>query len=74
MNKELVSEEHYINLLNEELKKHTLYKKGMKVVPAPEGARGRNITGYRLIGGDDWPIVLADTAHIISQKYGLKIN
>lgn len=74
MTKEVVSEERYIEVLNEELKKHEFYQQGMEVVAAPEGASGHNITGYTLKGEKYWPKVLADIAHKVNEKYEVKVS
>lgn len=71
---EVVSEDRYIELMNEELSKHELYRAGMEVVASPVGATGNDITGYSLRGGRFLPKVLADVAHIVSQSYDVKPN
>jgi hypothetical protein len=48
MEKITVTPEHYIDLLNEELKKHPDYSPDLEFVSFPEGARGKEITGYVL--------------------------
>ena len=70
----VVSEDRYIELLNQELRKHEFYRDGMKVIASPEGATGHNISGYFLTGGNYWPKVLADVAHIVSKAYEVKVT
>lgn len=74
MEKNIVSEEEYIGLLNEELRNHQLYQEGMEVIASPEGATGHEISGYSLRGGKDWPVVLADVAHKVSQSHVVKVK
>ena len=73
MAKKVVSEDEYIELLNQELRNHEFYQEGMVVVASPEGATGHNISGYSLKGGEYWPKVLADVAHIVSQECDVKV-
>ncbi len=74
MVKEVVSEDRYIELLNQELREHEYYQDGMEVIASPEGATGHDISGYSLRGGECWPKVLADVAHIVSQAYDVKVT
>ena len=46
-----VTEEEYIQLLNEELPKQDQYEEGMTFVAYPEGAAGREIRGISKVGG-----------------------
>ena len=46
--KRKVTPERYIELLNEELRRHPETKPEMVFVAVPAGARGRQITGYEL--------------------------
>lgn len=69
-----ISEEEYISQLNIELRKDDFYQEGMEVVAAPEGARGRNITGYTLKGGKNWPLLLATAASKVEKKYRLRTD
>ena len=45
--KELVTPEHYITLLNHELRRHPCFKEDMEFVPVYAG-NGHRITGYTL--------------------------
>ncbi|MBW2621989.1 MAG: hypothetical protein JRD68_03720 [Deltaproteobacteria bacterium] len=73
MVKTIVTRHRFIELMNEELKKHFKYEPGMKIVPVPEGGSGTHIGGYEMEGGSQpWPGVASDVFYKIDKEYTVK--
>lgn len=46
MGKNVINEDEFITICNDELKKHEFYEKGMEIVPSPEGSKESSMSGY----------------------------
>ena len=64
-----VTEEEYIQLLNEELPNQDQYEEGMAFIAYPEGAAGREIRGISMVGGLHKPGVFAQAHHAVDERF-----
>lgn len=73
MSKPELTKDEYIAELNDELKEHEYYEKGMEFYPYPEGATERNMAGYSVQGPYSKIGVFAQVAQKVSENYNLKV-
>jgi len=69
-----VTEEEYIRLLNEELPKQDQYEKGTAFIAYPEGAAGREIRGISMAGGLHKPGVFAQAHRAVDKKFRVRLS
>ena len=69
MEKEIVNEDKYLELLNQQLRQHPSYQKGMEIIGVPEGTQGSNLSGYDWRGPDYMPDIVSQVAHKVEQNY-----
>jgi len=73
MSKPELTKDEYIDELNEELKEHEYYEKGMAFYPYSEGVTGRGVAGYSVKGPHSKIGVFAQVAQKVSENYNLKV-
>lgn len=69
MDKIKVNEDEYIDVCNEELKKHPSYQDGMEIIGVPEGKSGSDLSGYHWKGPDFTPGIVSEVVHKVNEKY-----
>ena len=73
MAKRLLSEDQLIAELNSQLRKDEYYKEGMAFIPYPEGAKGREMSGYATTGPFHLTGIYARVAHKVFLEFELRI-
>jgi hypothetical protein len=68
-----LTEDEYIAELNRQLRQHEYYEEGMEFAAHPEGATGKDMTGYSVKGPHSKIGVFAQVAHKVSESYDLKV-
>jgi hypothetical protein len=63
----------YIAELNRQLRQHEYFEEGMVFTAAPEGATGKDMTGYSTKGPHSKIGVFAQIAHKVDERYELKV-
>ena len=72
MAKETLSEDEYLAELNRRLKGQERYIDGMAFIPYPDGAKGREMSGYTVTGPFTLMGVYAQVAHSVESDFELK--
>jgi len=67
MSGELVNEEQYVNICNQELRKHPDYEEGMAIISVPPDTSSSNINGYSWEGPDSMPGIVADVINKVNK-------
>jgi len=67
-----ITTDEYIQKLNDELKNHNSYQEGMKILPFPEGTKGRSTTGYIFEGSKKNLLVFSEITNKVSKEYSIK--
>jgi hypothetical protein len=74
MAKHVVNEDEYIEVCNEELKKHDYYKEGMEITGVPEGGSGSDMSGYSWKGPDTMAGIVSQVVAKVNEKYELRVT
>lgn len=73
MTKRLLTEDKLIAELNGQLRKDKDYQEGMAFVPYPEGAKGREMSGYSTVGPFHLTGVYGRVAHKVFSEVALLV-
>lgn len=75
MTKQIVDEDGYIHVCNEELQRHSQYENGMEIVGAPEGESGSDLAGYDWKGPNAlMPGIVSQVVAIVDKTYQLRVT
>ena len=74
MSKQIVNEDEFIAICNQELRKHPDYEERMEVMGVPEGYSGSNLSGYNWKGPDSMPGIVAQVVQTVEEKYELRVT
>ncbi len=70
--RQVVTEEEYIQLLNKEPSNQDQYEEGMAFIAYPEGAAGREISGISIVGELHNPGVFAQAHHAVGERFRIR--
>ena len=75
MTKQIVDEDGYIRVCNEELQRHSRYQNGMKIIGVPEGESGSDLAGYDWEGPNQlMPGIVSQVVAIVGKTYQLQFT
>ncbi|MFZ0051343.1 MAG: hypothetical protein WAK96_06170 [Desulfobaccales bacterium] len=77
MSKEFVNEDEFIEICNQELKKHPYYKEGMEIIGVPEGWSGPNLMGIDWRGPKGRESIcgiVSEVTHKVLEKYEVRLS
>jgi hypothetical protein len=74
MTRQIVNEDEYIEVCNEELKKHDYYEEGMEITGVPEDSSGSDMSGYSWKGHDTMAGIVSQVVAKVNEKYELRVT
>ncbi len=74
MDRQIVHEDEYIAICNQELKKHPYYEEGMEVTGVPKGSSGSDLSGYTFQGPGKTRGIVAQVVSSVDKKYELRVT
>ncbi len=74
MIKQIVSEDKFIELCNQELQNHSCYERGMIIFGVPKGVSGSNLTGYDWSGPNAMPEIFSSVVNNVEKKYECRVT
>jgi hypothetical protein len=74
MDKQIVNEDQFIELCNQELRNHQYFEKGMKNNGVPDDASGSELSGYNWEGPDSMPIIVSSVVNKVKENYELRVT
>ena len=74
MIKKILDEDQHLKILNEKLRAHQNYQKGMKVVGVPKGYSGSDLDGYKIEGPGPVRGLVADIDAAIRDEYDIQVS
>ncbi len=74
MSKQIVNEDEFIKICNQELQKRPDYEEGMEVIGVPEGHSGSDLSGYNWKGPAIMPSIVSQVVNSVEEKYELRVT
>ncbi len=74
MGKQILNEDEFIAICNQELQKHPDYEEGMEIIGVPEGYSGSVLSGYNWKGPEFMPGIVSQVVKAVKEKYELRVT
>jgi len=74
MSKQIVNEDEFIALCNQELRKRPDFEEGMEIIGVPEGYSGSDLSGYNWKGPDSMPGIVSQVVSMVNENYELRVT
>jgi hypothetical protein len=74
MDKQIINENEFIKLCNEELRNHPDYEDGMEIIGVPKGESGSDLSGYNWKGPEKMPSIVSEVVRAVKEKYQLHVT
>ena len=74
MGKQILNEDEFITICNQELQKQPDYEEGMEIISVPEGYSGSVLSGYNWKGPEFMSGIVSQVVRTVKEKYELRVT
>ena len=74
MGKQILNEDEFIAICNQELQKNPDYEEGMEIIGVPEGYFGSDLSGYNWKGPEFMLGIVSQVVQAVKEKYELRVT